>query len=285
MSLSWQVLTAISVLGLSVSILLQRILLHKHKTDPVAYSAVFQAITAIIIGFFAMYHGFSLRGIETVWLISIVCIILYGIGTVVYAKTLQYVEASAFSVLFATHAVWVMILGILLFNESLTVLQIIGTILIFSSVMLLVKNIRTLSLDKGTAYGLMTGLIYGGAITSWAYVGRHIDTLSWAVFSFAGSALVSFLVKPSSASKIMPMLKSAVMPKMLLLGLFYAIGSAAMLFAYKYGSLTLVSPLRQSGIIVTVLLALVFLKSERNRIARKLIAATICSIGIVLVVI
>ncbi len=283
--MSWQLLTVISVLGLSVSILLQRVLLHKHKTDPVAYSALFQAITAAIIAVFAVANGFSLAGIDGVWLISIVCIVLYGFGTVIYAKTLQYVEASAFSVLFATHAVWVMALGILLFHEHITTLQILGTGLIFSSVIFLIKNIRTLSLDKGTAYGLLTGLIYGGAVTSWAYVGREIDTLSWAAFSFAGSALVSFMVKPSSSSKILPMLKGVILPKMLLLGLFYGIGSVAMLFAYKYGSLTLVSPLRQTGIVVTTLLALFFLKSERNRISRKLIAAAVCFVGIVLIIV
>lgn len=283
--MTWQIYTVITVLGLSVSILLQRVLLHKYKTDPVAYSALFQLITALMITGFAIYKGISFAGLTSVWLVALTCIIFFGLGTVVYAKTLQYVEASAFSVLFATQAIWIMILGILLFNESITGLQVVGTALIFASVLLLIKNIRALALDKGTLYGLLTGLLYGIAITCTAYVGRHMDTLTWAALGFYGSAFVSLMVKPSAINKIKPMLKGEVLSRLLLLGVFYAIGSVAMLFAYKYGTLTLVSPLRQTGIIVTVLLALIFLKPERNRIARKLAAATICFVGVVLIVI
>ena len=39
--MTWQLFTLISVLGLSISVLLQRALLHKHKTDPFVYVIVF----------------------------------------------------------------------------------------------------------------------------------------------------------------------------------------------------------------------------------------------------
>lgn len=283
--MTWQLYTAISVLGLSVSIILQRILLHKHKTDPVAYSVLFQLFVAVILMVVSLMVGFSLEGISDVWLVATACIVLYGVGTVVYAKTLQRVEASAFSMLFATHAIWVMALGLLFFNESLTILQIIGSILLFVSVGMLAKNIKSIFTDKGTVYGLTTGVIFGLAITSWAYVGREVDTLSWAAISFVGSSFVSFLVSPMSYKKMAPMLKGAVASKMVLLAVFYSIGSTAMLFAYKYGTLTLVSPLRQTGIIVTTLLALLLLVQERNRIAIKITAACVSFAGVVLLVI
>lgn len=283
--MSWQFYTAVSVFGLSISIILQRLLLNKHKTDPVAYSVTFQAIVAGLLLITSIVNGFSLSGISDYSLVAIICVISYGIGTVKYAKTLQKVEASAFSMLFATHAVWVMALGIVLFDESLTSLQLLGSVLIFSSVVLLSRNISSVFSDKGTLYGLLTGLIYGIAITCWAYVGRSVDTLSWAAVSFVGSAIVSLLISPSAYKKIPPMLKGAILSKMVLLGIFYAIGSFAMLLAYKYGTLILVSPLRQTGIIVTTLLALALLKSERNRIGKKVAAALISFIGVVLLVI
>lgn len=283
--MTWQAYTAISVIGLSVSVILQRVLLHKHKTDPVAYSTLFQLFVAVILTVLALLAGFSLEGLNDVWAVATVCIVLYGVGNIVYAKTLQKVEASAFSMLFATHAVWVMALGIVLFNESITLLQLIGTVLLFVSVGAVAENIRKIFKDKGTLDGLLTGLMFGLAITAWTYVGREVDTLSWAAVSFVGSAAVSFLVSPRSYKKVAPMLKGQVVAKMLLLALFYAIGSTAMLFAYKYGTLTLVSPLRQTSIVVTTLLALLLLKPERNRIAIKLIAAVVSCAGVVLIVI
>lgn len=283
--MSWQFYTAVSVLCLSISIILQRILLNKHKTDPVAYSVTFQSIVAVLLLLMSIINGFSLAGISNVIAVAAICIICYGIGTVVYAKTLQRVEASAFSMLFATHAVWVMAIGIVLFDGSLTALQILGSILIFSSVVLLSRNIRTILIEKGTLYGLLTGLIYGVAITSWAYVGRSVDTLSWAAISFVGSAIVSLMVSPSAYKKIPAMLKGAILPKMMLLGIFYAIGSLAMLLAYKYGTLSLVSPLRQTGIIVTTALALLLIPTERTRIPIKITAAIVSFFGVILLVV
>ena len=282
--MSWQLLTLISVLSLSVAIILQRVLLHKNKIDPFAYAVIFQGIVGVLLMVAALGAGFKLPGIETMIVPAILSIVLFGIGHIVYAKTLQKVEASAFSILFATQAIWIMILGIALLQESLTILQVLGTVLIFLSVGLLVKRIGTVFQEKGVWLGLLTGLLFGIATAAWSYVGRYTDTLSWAAISFVVTALVTFLVRPKSIKKIKPLLKSKVLLILIVLAVFYGIGSLAMLYAYKEGTFALVSPLRQTGIIVTVLLALVFLPTERNRIGRKILAALICTIGVVLIV-
>jgi drug/metabolite transporter (DMT)-like permease len=282
--MTWQIFTIISVLALSSSVLLQKVLLSKFKSDPYAYAVVFQGLVSVLLMFFALSVGFKLPGIETVMVPAIVSIVAFGLGHIAYAKTLQVVEASAFSVLFATQAIWIMLLGILLFNESLTVLQIIGAIIIFCSVGLLVKNIKVLKLDKGTLLGLLTGLLFGIAITAWSYVGRHTDGISWAAISFVGTALVAFLARPQSIKHMKHLFSAKVILSLIVLTIFYAIGSLAMLYAYREGAFSVVTPLRQSSIIITTLLALLFISSERTRVKRKLIAAALCFIGVVMIV-
>lgn len=284
-SMSWQFFTAISILGLSSSVVLQRLLMHKDKVDPFAYAITFQAIVGILLTIFAIFYGFHLPGIENLLLPAILSVVCFGIGHIVYAKTLQQVEASVFSVLFATQAVWIMLLGILLFHESLTALQIVGSVLIFVGVCFTVKNIRSLSFDKGTILGLLTGLIFGVAITAWSYVGRHTDGLSWAAISFFAASLVACLVRPKTLKTIKPLLTKKILKRLILLGILYGTGSLTMLFAYKLGTFTVISPLRQTSIIVTTLLALLFLSQERINVGRKLLAALICFIGVLLVVI
>jgi len=283
--MSWQLLTAISVLGLSISVILQRILLRNKKTDPFAYAVVFQGIVGVLLMVVALAAGFRLPGIASVAGPAIISVIFYGVGHIVYAKTLQKVEASVFSVLFATQAIWIMILGIVLFRETLTGLQILGTALIFAGVVVLVKNVRTAFKDRGVLLGLLTGLLFGIAITAWSYVGRATDTLSWAAISFIGTSLVAFLIRPKTAHKLRPLYQPQILVTLLLLGIFYGIGSLAMLFAYKVGSFAVISPLRQTGIVVTVLLALAFLPAERVQIRRKLVAALICAVGVIMIVI
>ncbi len=283
--MSWQLLTLISVLSLSVSVILQRILIHRDKTDPFAYAVVFQGIVGLLLMVVALAAGFKLPGIEKVIVPALICLFFFGAGHVVYAKTLQVVEASAFSVLFATQAVWIMILGIVLFGESLTALQVAGSLLIFIGVGFLIKNIGAVIKDRGTLLGLLTGLMFGVAITTWSYVGRHTDTLSWAAISFVGTALVAFLVYPKSILKMKPLLKPKVLSNLILLAVFYGIGSLTMLYAYKEGTFAVVSPLRQTSIIVTVLLAFALLPQERSRVGRKILAAVTCVVGVIFIVI
>jgi drug/metabolite transporter (DMT)-like permease len=177
-----------------------------------------------------------------------------------------------------------MLAGILFFSESLTALQVVGSILIFCSVGLIVKNPRSLSLDRGTILGLLTGAVFGLAVVAWSYVGRHTDGLSWAAISFIGTALVAYVVRPSSIHKMRPLIEGRLLRRLLLLGALYGTGSLAMLFAYKEGAFSIVTPLRQTSIIVTVLLALLFLAKERNRVGIKLLAAFICFSGVILIV-
>lgn len=282
--MSWQLLTAISVVSLSISVLLQRLIIHRDKIDPFAYAVVFQAVVSVLLMGVALAVGFSLPHIETLLVPACIAVVFFGLGHIVYAKTLQVVEASSFSVLFATQAIWIMLLGIIFFGESLTVLQLAGSLLIFAGVALLAKNIRHLKLDRGTLLGLATGLMFGIAITAWSYVGRHTDGLSWAAISFVATALVAFLARPRTIKHIAPLMRTNVLAKLLLLGVFYGLGSLTMLFAYKYGTFALVSPLRQTSIVVTVLLALLFLRTERHTIGRKIIAAVLCFAGVVLII-
>ena len=143
--MSWQLLTIISVLSLSISVILQRILIHRDKTDPFAYAVVFQGIVGVLLSVVALLVGFKLPDIGAVIVPAIISVIFYGVGHIVYAKTLQKVEASAFSVLFATQAVWIMLLGIVLLGESLTTLQVLGSLFIFVGVGFLVKNFASVS--------------------------------------------------------------------------------------------------------------------------------------------
>jgi|APMI01.1.fsa_nt_gi drug/metabolite transporter (DMT)-like permease len=284
-NMSWQILTAISVLTLSASVLLQRVLLSKDRLDPYSYAVVFQTLVGAILMVAAVLAGFSLANIEAVITPALLSIVAFGVGHIAYAKTLQTVEASAFSVLFATQAIWIMLLGIVLFNESLAPLQLVGTLLIFGSIGIVFKNIRSLKLDKGTGLGLLTGILFGVAITSWSYVGRYVDGLSWAAISFVGTALVVLLIRPRSITKVHSMFKPKIAATLFLLAVFYAIGSVAMLFAYKEGTFSVVTPLRQTSIIATTLLALLFLAKERTRVGTKLLAALVCFIGVVLIVV
>jgi len=280
----WQLYTALSVLSLSLSVLLQRVLIHKNKLDPYAYAVTFQGLVAILLLIMALAAGLKLPNFSELLVPATIAIVFFGLGHIVYAKTLQVVEASAFSVFFATQAIWIMLFGLLFLEESLSVLQVIGSVLVIGSVGLLVKRADALTNPRSIGLGLLTGLMFGIAIIAFSYVGRYTDPLSWAAVSFVGTTLVSLLARPRTISKITPVLMSGQIGTLLLLAFLYGFGSYMMLLAYKDGDFALVTPLRQTSIIVTVLLALLFLKSERHSLSRKIISGIVSTVGVLLII-
>lgn len=282
--MTWQLCTLISVLALSASVIVQRVLMHKDKINPYTYAVVFQGLVGLILLPLALMNGFTLSGVQSVIVPAVASVVLYGVGSIMYAKTLQKVEASSFSVLFATQAVWTMALGAILLQEALTWVQLVGVVLIFASAVLVAKNFKALLKQKGIALGLLTGLVFGVAVYAWSYVGRYLDPLSWAAVSFMATAFVVMAIRPNSLQNTRPLLQPAVLGKVLILALLYGLGSLAMLLAYKYGTFAVVSPLRQTSIVVTVLLALVLLPSERKGISRKILAALVATAGVVLII-
>lgn len=282
--MNWLAYTFISVACISFSMLIQRILMHRHKFSAPAFGSLSQFVVAAILLPVALLHGMSFAGFGSVLPLIVISSAAFGVGSIVYYKTLQVVEASVFSVLFATSSFWVMMIGVIVLHEHLSLLQLIGAILVFGSVALLMKHVRSFHLDRGMLLGLTTGLLYGIAVASSAYVGRKVDVPTWAFVSFLLGGLVSLCCMPSAVRMYPNMLQQQHLPIVLSFGGLYAAGNVALAYAYRLGPFSLVSPLRQTGVIVTTLLALALLHDERNDISRKIMAALLCTAGVVLLV-
>jgi uncharacterized membrane protein len=279
----WQLLTGISIITLSVSVLLQRRLMHEDKSDPIAYAIVFQALVGIITLVYAVVFGFHSPDVGRYWLPILLTFLLYAAGTVAGAFTLQKIQASVYSVLFATNAIWVMAISLPLFHTKITPMQVIGVVLVFISMIFLIERGTKFKLDRGIVLGLVTGLIYGLATVAWVYVDKHADPASWSAMSFLGPALVVLLLRPGSVKKMAPFKQKNVFFRLLLLGTLYSVSALTILMAYKEGNASLIAPLQQASIVTTVLLAIVFLH-ERNRLWRKVAATALCFLGVLLIV-
>lgn len=281
--MSWQLLTAISVIAFSASVLLRRLLLHKDKSDPIAYVIIFQGLVGVITLVYALIHGFHLPDFSKYWFAIIATILLYAAGHVVSTGAFQSVEASVFSVLFATSAIWTMIAGAILFGDHLTAKQVLGVVLVFVSVLILVERSGLFKIDRGTGLGLLTGALFGAAISGWAYVGRHADVPTWTALSFLGPALVVLIARPKAVLNMRPFFRGTMLIRMLLLGVVFSISALASLFAYRDGNVSLVAVLQQTGIIVTTLFGVLFLH-ERSKLWRKAAAAIVCFMAVLLIV-
>lgn len=282
-NMSWQLLVAISVITFSVSVILRRILLYKDKSDPIAYAIVFQGLVGVITGIYAVAHGFDMPDFSKYWFAIAVTCVLYALGNVFFAKAIQLVEASAFSVLFASSAIWTILVGSWILGDSLTLVHVVGISLVLMSIVILNVKKGSLKLNIGVVLSLITSLLFGLAVVGWTYVARHADVPTWTSISFLVPALMILAIKPKAVKKMKPFLDKQILRTLLILGFIYGISALTSLFAYRDGNVNLVAALQQVSIVLTTVLG-IFLLKERNDLARKIIAATTCLLGVLLIV-
>ncbi len=280
--MAWQLLTAVSVITFSISILLQRVLLHDDKSNPFAYAIVFEGMVGLLVGAYALVVGFQMPDFRALWFPILATCVLYGLGHIAYAHALQRVEASVFSILFGTRTFWIMLFGVTLFHEHLSMWQVVGSLLIFISICLVAERKGTVRLDRGVVLGLLTGLFIGLATAGWVYVSRKADVVTWTALSFIGPALVILIAQPRSVKHMSPLFQGKTLQKISLLAVLFSISSVTILEAFQ-SNVSLVAPLHATTIIVTVLLAIVFLR-ERTRLRWKAAAALVCFMGVLLLV-
>jgi len=264
--------------------LIQRHLFNQHKCDPHAFVVLSQTLVGLLALVFAFIHGFHFPDFSGLWLAALGSVSFHSLGYIAHAKALQTMEASVFSMFYATQAIWIMLLGVVLFREHPSALQFAGVVCIFVGIAFLTLRTGSLQLNSGTLLGLLTGLLFGIAVTCWVYVGKRADIESWAALGFLGVAGMAFLIRPHSIAHARSFFVWSIAVRMLVVSGLMSAGGVALLLAYAAGDVSAVSPLRQMSIVVTVLLAMLFLPQERTYIWHKFAAMALCFLGALLVV-
>lgn len=280
---SWQFLVGVSIICLSLSTLLQRVLLKEDNSDPVAYSAVFQLIVSGFLAIFAIFHGFHMPDLLRFWPNVVAMMFLYAITNALVFKSLAKIEASEFTVFFATRAIWTIVAAVLFLGEHFSQIQIIGTAFVLVSVLLVSYREKKLSFNKGIVFALIGACTIGIAFANDAFLLRSYDLTSYLVISFFLPALPIFVFYPKSLKHIKHFLNVRILLRMVSFCFLYAIAALTVYGAYQVArNAAELSAISQFATVLTVLLAVVFLK-ETTYVLRKLIGAILAFIGVVLI--
>lgn len=261
--------------------MLQRVILKNDKTDPVAFSIVFQIFTGLLILIYSLIRGFSVPDLVPLLPNLILMTILYGAGNIFIFKALKTSEASQFTIIFATRTIWSITAAVLFLGEGFTAKQLLGTVLILSSIVLVAWQDK-LRFGRGTLLSLVAAAFFGLAFANDASIVRNFDVPSYMAIAFIIPALAVWAIFPKSTIKMKPMLEKGFLKKLGILGIFYAVSALTIFFAYQIGrNAAQIAPLNQTSMILTVVLAIIFLK-EKSQLGRKLLGLILSFIGILL---
>ncbi len=285
---NWLILGIIALILLSISRILQRIMMRGTDTNPLAYSIVFQ----IIVGFFflilGIWQGFDLNPFLPFWKNIILGTILYSFGSYFMMAAFKLNHASIAAISFATVSIWTVITSIIFLGETLDRMKIIAVILILLSVIIasIPSKIDIVGINKkGVVYSLFAAFFMGTAFTNDIYIIGKSEPFSFLFLAFLLPALVQFIFLKNKVKEIEKIIEPGHLLKVAVFSLFYG-GAVAIVPVAKQmdGLISVLAPLQQVSVVLTIIFAAIFLK-ERDGLIKKLIGGLLCIVAVGLIAI
>ncbi len=271
----------IFALGAAVSSGVGRVL-HRHllpKHDLIAYSFVFHVLVALFL-FPYFIISFSLPSTITAWWYVIISGILWILITIASFKAFQLLEVSVKVVVDKLRIIFVLLFGIFIFNESVSIEKLLGTMLIFGGVIFISYSKHAKKIQKK---GLMYAFISTILIAIVTFVDKHaINFFNPGMFAFFSFFTPLFFFGPLSLNKRKEVIKlwkhwHYILAVGITAGLYYVF----VLFAYKHIDASIVIPIVEISVLITCIGGIIFLHEKKN-IWRKVISALIVIAGAII---
>lgn len=282
--MTWLFFAIASVVAVSISNILQRVLMKEEDSDPASYSIAFQFICTVIVGAYALWRGFVMPPPSGLYLNFILGGVLYGVGVLFLFKALQTLESSEEVVITSSRVLITIITAILFLGESFSFQKGIGTVLILAAVILVSVTKSKFVFDRGVIYALAMALCFGLAVTNDAFIlGNGVDAVSYTAIMFLLPGIVLLIARPRALTRMGHFLQPKVLRRMLLMCAFYSVAAVSFFIAIEKGAdASQIAPINQAQVVMTVLLAAIILK-ERDYLFRKLLAAMMVLAGVLLI--
>lgn len=282
--MTWELFIGVSVFLYSISVLLQRVLLKESNSYPIAYSLVFQLVNAVLIGLFAVATGqWELPPLGPLLLNLLLMGALYAVANICIFTALKKMEASKFTILFASRGFFTILASSLLLREVLSTTQFIGAILIFSGIVVINLHSRKLKFEKSDILAFIAAIGFGLANTNDRVLLSQMNVYVFCVLSFLLPTVLIAVAYPRELKNLHVFLQPKLFTKMMLLCVIYAASAVSFFIALQIApNSSQIAAINLTSVIFIVLLAIVFLK-ERASLAKKILGALLSFVGLLLV--
>lgn len=282
--MTWQFLITLSIIFFSVSILLQRYILKESDSKPIAFSIFFQFLTGALItvaGF--LFSSINLPDIIPLIPNLLLMIVLYTFANIFIFKSLKEIEASKYTIIFATRALFTIFASTLILSEGLTVKQLGGTLFILLGVIIVSIESTKFTFRKGELFALLGAIGFGFANTNDRFLLGSFNIYPYMSVIFISPAIFMGLIYYKELKYIKLFLHKSIFKKALLLCVIYALSAITFFAALKIAdNSSQVISVNLTSVILTVLLSIIFLK-ERSHVVKKLAGAILTFAGLFLI--
>ena len=208
--------------------------------------------------------------------------IFYALNDRISIVARKGLEASTYSMIKQTSTVLMIFAGVLFFKEKFILNKIIGALLIvFSNILVFYKK-GSLKSNKYALIGLLASLCNTIALFIDVNYSKQMNLPLYAGFTLLIPALIIILFERISPKKIIAEFNANDKKMIIISCIAQGLMMVFKLRAYQLGQVSIVAPLCTLTIMLNVIIGYFFLK-ERNNLLKKIVAATIIILGIVLI--
>jgi len=276
----WLLFAVISGVLYTGSSLITRHILKNDNNDVWAFSFYFSAIGALISLPFVLVDPQVATSFQP-WLLMVFVGVLIVVHNLLNFASSKYISPSMSGSITKFRLVWVMILSILILNESSTIFKIVGTFLTVFSGIVIMKNLAKPKDIKGVFYSFWATIFYAAIIILYKFLFSSFNSQSLTFFIFFIPMVINIAIMPNSFERIYLLAKNN--SRMVFLGCALGgLANLAMNQGLSLGEASRVLVLIESFLVVTLVGEHLFLK-EREHLNTKIIAVVAATIGAVLI--
>lgn len=254
----------------------------KSLVKPGALTALLQLIGSLSILLFIPFFEMKLPNDPKIYIFLSLSIIFYTICDRVNTTVRSGIEASTFSVITQLSTVFMIVAGVLFFKEPFVLNKFIGAILIvFSNVLIFFKKGNGKP-NKYVLLGIFANICFSIALFLDVNNSDNFNLPIYVALSLGVPGILISIFEKIKFSDIKEEYQNSNKKVIWITAISWSLSILVQLRAYQLGEVSIVAPLCALSVILNVIVGYFFLK-EKDNILKKIIAALLILIGIILI--
>lgn len=254
----------------------------KKMTKPGALTILLEIIASLSALILLPFFEIKFPTNPMVYVCFGISIIFYTITDRLNTTVRSGIEASTFNIIQQLSTVFMIFAGLLFFKEEFILSKFIGAILIiFSNVLIFYKK-GSQKLDKYVGLGIISNIFYTIALFLDVNISNEFNLPFYIFITLGIPSILIFIFEKIKISELKKEFLEGDKKAIFITAISWSFSIIAQLRAYQLGDVSVVAPLCALTVILNVILGYFTLK-EKDNILKKIIAATLIILGVILI--
>lgn len=279
---TWQLNVA---LGVIVSVLFFQFYKRavRHAANDTAATILLQLIAGFSILLLAPLFPLRFPSRGSIWILLLVSAIFFAVNDRLNTTVRKHLDVSVAIILTQLKHVFVILIGMTVFQEGLIWNRLLGALLIILGNFLLFWKNQHIKLDKYTLFSFGASFSFAIALSIDVGISPLFNLPIYIALTLLLPAVILVLGSRVRWQDVVREYNSEARRSYLATGLSWGVMIFFILRAYRFGDVTMITPLLATTVIFNVVLAYLF-QNERSYLLRKISAATLIVVGVLFTV-